>query len=366
MERRSEKTRVAVVGVGHLGKEHARICSTLPGVELVGVVDADLMRAQSIAAPLGTEGYDDVHPILDRVDAAIIAAPTRFHHLVAAEFLRKGVSLLIEKPLASSEAEAVDLVRLASGVILAVGHIERFNPAFEEIQSRGMRPRWINCERMSGFSGRSTDVGAVLDLMIHDIDLVLSLNASAVIRVEAQGAAILGGHEDIARARLSFANGCVADLSVSRVHPEPIRRMQVWGSEGWISADFATRKVTLRQPTVELRQSKIDSRKLDAGLQQSLRSELHPRYLESVEIDCSKRYSKDQLTRELEDFVEAVRRGGEGRVSGRAGLEAMEVASRILEKIRTFAWEGRQDGPTGALGLPSPRVQLFTTGREAA
>src|SRR5262249_8511160 len=156
--------------------------------------------------------------LLDQVRAAVIAAPTTYHFAVASDFLRAGIHLLVEKPLASNLAQADDLVRLATdaGVTLQVGHVERFNPAFEELASRPIRPRYLPGERSRGFSGRSTDVGVVLDLMIHDLDVTLTLVRSPAVRVEALGLSVLGGHEDVAQARVTFANGCVADLSASR------------------------------------------------------------------------------------------------------------------------------------------------------
>src|SRR5262249_46987757 len=159
-----------------------------------------------------------------------------------------------------------------SGLLLQVGHVERFNPAFEELASRPIRPRYLTCERSGGFSGRSTDVGGVLDLMIHDLDLVLALVRSPAARVESMGLWVLGGHEDVGQARIVFANGCVADLSASRVSREPARRMTVWSSEGFAAVDFARRSVTLTQPADLLRQGRIDSRRLDAATLASLKN----------------------------------------------------------------------------------------------
>src|ERR1700722_20048623 len=239
----------------------------MPDVTLVGVADPNAGQAESVALRCGTRAYPDHRPLLDAVDAAVVAAPTSHHHAITCEFLSRGVPLLVEKPLAAELEPADEMVKLARkhGALLQAGHIERFNPAFEELCRHPLRPKYVSCERCSGFSGRSTDVGVVLDLMMHDLDLVLSLVQAPVASVWAMGVAVLGGHEDLARARVTFANGCVADFSASRAHPSPVRRMQVWGAEGYAGVDFAKRHLTLMQPAETLRQGRIDSRRLDAA-----------------------------------------------------------------------------------------------------
>jgi predicted dehydrogenase len=352
---------VAVVGVGHLGKEHARILASLPDVELLGVVDPDQAQAEAVAARCGTRWFTDHRPLLPALRAAVIAAPTIYHYSIARDFLAAGVPLLVEKPLASNLAQAQELARLAAeqGTLLQVGHIERFNPAFEELQSRPLCPRYIACERCSGFSGRSTDVGVVLDVMIHDLDLVLALVRSEVVRVEALGVVVLGGHEDLAQARLTFANGCVADVSASRVHPAPVRHMRLWASEGYAGVDFAKRQVTLMQPGEHLRRGRIDSRRLDPALLASLKSELFTRHVQVEQIDCSQRHQADQLTRELQEFVRCVRTGACPRADAAAGRDALALASRVLDSIRAHRWEGSADGPVGPHQLPPPCGRLF-------
>jgi predicted dehydrogenase len=360
------RTRLGVVGVGHLGKEHARILAGLPDVELVGVADPNTPQAEAVALRCGTRAYPDHRPLLDAVDAAVVAAPTAHHHAVACDFLRRGVPLLIEKPLAAELDKADEMVGLARrhGAVLQVGHIERFNPAFEELCRRPLRPKYVSCERCGGFTGRSTDVGAVLDLMIHDLDLVLALVRSPVASVWALGVAVLGGHEDIARARVTFADGCVADFSVSRVNPAPVRRMQVWGAEGFAGVDFAKRHLTLMQPAQSLRNGHIDSRRVDASTAASLKAELFGRFVQVQEIDCA---GGDQLTAELQDFLGCVRNGGTPRVDGRAGRDAVALAARVVEGLRHHAWEGNAEGPVGPHQLPVPTGALFVPpSREAA
>ena len=212
---------MAVIGVGHLGKEHARILAGLPEVELVGVADVNLEQAQAIAGRLACCAYASHRPLLHLADAAVLAVPTVHHYVLAAEFLRRGIPLLVEKPLASSLEQAEELVEIArrQRLVLQVGHIERFNPAFEALRRYHFQPKFVECERVGPFTGRSTDIGVVLDLMIHDLDLLLALIQSPVRSVEALGVAIFGGQEDIANARLQFANGCVANLTTSRASP---------------------------------------------------------------------------------------------------------------------------------------------------
>lgn len=357
-------TRLAVVGVGHLGKEHARILSAMPGVELVGVADPNRPQADAIAQKGGCRAFADHRDLIGQIHGAVVAAPTSHHHAVAMDLLRAGVHLLIEKPLASSLPQARELVETARGLVLQVGHIERFNPAFEELQALPLRPRYVHAERCGGFTGRSTDIGVVLDLMIHDLDLVLALVRSPVERVEAMGVAVLGGHEDIAQARVTFAGGCVADLVASRVHPEPRRRMQVWGAEGYAGVDFAKRSITLMQPGESLRSGKIDSRRLDPSVVAGLKTELFGRFVQSVELDCNQPPRADQLTCELQEFVRCVETGAAPRADGRAGHDAIELASRVLDSLRSHAWG---EGAVGPNQLPAPRGPLFTPAtRDAA
>ena len=359
---------VAVVGVGHLGKEHARILSSMPEVHLVAVIDPNLAQAEGVATRCNTRAVGDYRSVIGSIRGAIIATPTCHHHAVARDLLQNGVGLLVEKPLASTPVQARDLVAIAEAnrVPLQVGHIERFNPAFEELASRPLAPRYLACERYSGFSGRSTDVGVVLDLMIHDIDLVLSLVRSPVASVEAMGVSVLGGNEDMVQARVRFENGCVADFSASRVHPEPTRRMRVWGAEGYAGVDFAKRTLSLMQPGEHLRHGRIDSRRLDPATVLSLKTELFGRHVHTTEVDCSARHERDQLTRELDDFVGCLRTGQRPRVGGEAGADALELAARILLSLEAHQWEGEINGAMGPHQIPAIAGRLFAPPARAA
>ncbi len=344
--------RVGVVGVGHLGKEHARILSGLEDVQLVGVSDTNAVQAGLVAARCGTRSVGDYRELLPMVDAVVVVVPTLQHHAVARAFLDAGKPVLVEKPLTADLAQAEDLATRAArrGLTLQVGHIERFNPAFEELCRRPLQPRYVRCERAGGFTGRSTDVGVVLDLMIHDLDLVRSLVPAPVVSVTAIGTSVLGGHEDIAQARLTFADGCIADLSVSRVHPEAVRRLQVWGPEGHASADLATRKLTLTQPGAVLRAGRLDPRRLDAPGLAALKADLFSTHLQTLEVDCHN--PVDQLTRELQEFVRCVQTGARPRVDGEAGREAVALAEDVLSALHSQ----RHPAPAGLLfAPPAPR-----------
>jgi predicted dehydrogenase len=352
------RLRLGVIGVGHLGKEHARILAGMPDVELAGVVDAQPAQAEMIAQRCSTRGFVDHRALLSLVDAAVVAVPTIHHYEVARDFLACGIPLLVEKPLANTASEADELVALAASknVVLQVGHIERFNPAFEELQRRPLQAKFVTCERYGGFSGRSIDIGVVFDLMIHDLDLLLSIVRAPVCRVDALGVAVLGGQEDMAQARLVFENGCVANLSASRMHPTPVRRMNVWGPEGYAGVDFAQRRLTLMQPARHLRQGRVDVRRMDATALAALKVELFTRHVETLEVDCN---GGDQLTNELHDFMHAVRTNGQPRVGGEAGRDAVALADRILDSLRRHVWNGDVNGAVGPWDLPQPSGALF-------
>ncbi len=352
--------RTAVIGVGHLGQHHARILSGLPDVELVGVVDANPEQARAVATKLGTTPYESYTPLLGKVDAVSVVTPTVHHHEVAAAFLKAGVPVLVEKPVCRTVAEADDLIALAAkaNVALQVGHIERFNPAFEELVRRPIRPKFIEAERHGPFTGRSVDIGAVLDLMIHDLDLLLSIVQSPVRNVSAVGAAVFGGHEDMVNARLEFESGCVAHVTASRITKLPKRRLRVWAPEGYAGIDFVTRKLILVQQSEEVRRNGLRVENLDAAAKARLKDEVFGRYLQVLSLDGDRK--GDQLTAELKHFLDCVRTGRQPRVTGQDGRNALELAERVLTALRNHAWNGEAAGPNGPNGLPEPAGFLFS------
>jgi predicted dehydrogenase len=356
---------MGVVGVGHLGKEHARILSTLPDVELVGVADVNFDQAQTVARRCGTRAFVDFWPLVNLVEAVTIAVPTLAHRDVAVEFLQRGIPAMVEKPLAVGVAQCDELVELSCrhDAILQVGHIERFNPALLDLERRKLRPKFVEGERLANFSGRSLDIGVVLDLMIHDIDVLLAMVRSPVRSVEAIGVSLFGVHEDIANARLTFENGCVANLTASRVSVKPLRKMRVFSPEGYVSLDFHKRHATIIQPAEKYRHGGFDVRKLDLSMMGLLKEKLFGQYLEIREFDMKE---ADQLTLELKHFVHCVRTHTQPKVTGIDGRNAVELANRILEKINTHQWEGHSAGPVGPTQVPASLGPLFQSEESAS
>jgi len=353
------RLRTAVIGVGHLGKEHARILAGLPEVELVGVADVNAEQAQSVARRLGCRAYVNYRPLLQLAEAAVIAVPTTYHYAVASDFLHCGIPLLVEKPLATTLDEAEKLVELAQRhqVLLQVGHIERFNPALEELERYHVQPKFVECLRQGPFTGRSTNIGVVLDLMIHDLDVLLSLVQAPVRSVEALGVSVFGGHEDVANVRLTFTTGCVANLTASRASMAPQRKMHIWAPEGYAAIDFAKRQLTVIQPSPQVRKHGLELRKLDPASRAMFKDELFGRHLQVHHQECNS--SRDQLTTELQHFVSCVQNGHRPRVTGEAGRDALALASRILQSIACHQWDGHASGAVGPLHLPEPISQFF-------
>ena len=328
--------RVAVAGVGALGRHHARILAGMDGVELVAVADPDAAAAQRLAADHGTRAVPDVRDVLDEVDAVSVAVPTFLHPEVAGHCLRAGKDVLVEKPLASDVTEARVLAAAArrGGRVLAVGHVERFNPAFEAVAAHCESPRYIRTERFSPFAFRSTDIGAVHDLMIHDIELALALADDDVADVTAFGSPILTDREDCATARLTFAGGCTADLTVNRVHPAARRTISAFGANGAVTADLTTRAVMHYTATNELKvgPAPLAALGLPGADRNALRDSVFGRWIGVTEVKVS---DADALTAELADFVDCCRTGAAARVDGPAAVRALEVAEWVVEEIAT-------------------------------
>jgi predicted dehydrogenase len=358
---------MAVIGVGHLGQAHARVLAAMDGVELVGVADVSAAQARQVADRHNTRAYTHYGPLLDRADAACIVVPTCHHHSVATAFLERGIPLLIEKPIAPTVEQAQELVDLArrKNVVVQVGHIERFNPAFEALCGRPIQPKFVECERHGPFTGRSTDIGAVLDLMVHDLDLIRALDGSEVVSVEAMGITVFGGQEDLVNARMRFASGCVAHVTASRISQHPKRRLRIWAPEGYAGIDFMQGRLSLVQPSDELRRHGLNAAHLDPTRRGALKEEIFTRYLLSDDRICTA--AEDQLTRELRHFVDCVRTGSRPRISGEDGLAAVVLATRVLASLREHQWDGRAEGPKGPDNMPLPIGRLFDyDGRAAA
>jgi predicted dehydrogenase len=308
----ADKVRVAVVGVGYLGRFHALIYSRLPGVDLIGVADSDFAKARSVASEARCEAFARVQDLVGRVDAVSVVVPTSAHLEVAAPFLRRGIHVLVEKPIAATRAEGQQLVRLAdhAGVILQIGHLERFNAGVMALAERISQPRYVEAQRIGGFVERATDVDVVSDLMIHDIDIILSLMGSELRDVRAVGTPVLTDRVDIASARLEFANGAVANVVASRVSDKKSRRIRVFQQRMYLSLDFVDQTIDVAYPSAP---------------EGSERPEV---VRERITVEPVK-----PLDRELEAFVSCVRTGNRPLVDGRVGLEALEVALRVQSSI---------------------------------
>ena len=340
------KLRFAVIGAGRLGGFHAQKIAARDDLEFVGVVDPNRAARDQVAQACGTRAYADFHEILPQIDAAVVAAPTHFHHDLGVSLLERGIHVLMEKPLCVDGEEAQALVNLAEkrDAILQTGHVERFNPAWRHLGESLHAPKYIEGTRSSGFTFRSTDVGVVLDLMIHDIDLILSLVGSPVRRVEALGVSVMGGFEDVASARFEFECGCIALLRASRVSREPTRQMHVWASGGFGEIDFASRTAAITRPSDILRRREFHVDDLSAEEVDYYREHL---FEELLPQETFEENAVDALALELDEFVNAIDQKREPLVSGRDGASAVAVAERVLEAIENHAWDGVPDGLIG-------------------
>jgi predicted dehydrogenase len=327
-------------------------------VELVGVADTRPEQAREVATRTGTRSFDHYRELLEIVDAVSIAVPTCVHREVAGAFLERGIATLVEKPLAASLFEAEELARLASerGALLQVGHIERFNPALSTLENLPIRPRYIEAERLSTYTFRSTDIGVVLDLMIHDLDLVLAMVPAAVRLVMGVGVSVFGGHEDIANAWIEFEDGTVACLAASRASVHASRKMRIYGAEGHASLDFATKQGTLIRPSDRLRRGELDIDDLDISAPAAVKERVFGRILR---VDQVQGEGPEPLAQELADFVQAARGVALPRVSGQEALRAMRLADQVIQEIKAHRWEGAETGDVvGQLAGPvtTPRA----------
>jgi predicted dehydrogenase len=304
-----KRLRVGVVGVGYLGKFHAEKYAAREDVELVGIVDMDLARAQEIAGKLKTQAFDDPKQLLGRVDAVSVVVPTIHHHRVAGMFLENNVHVFVEKPIAATIAQADELIKAAdrAGRVLQVGHIERFNPAVTALKPLLKAPRFMTAERSAPFTVRCTDVNVILDLMIHDLDVVMDLAGAAPRELAAAGASVITKEIDSATARIVFENGCVADVTASRVSEEKKRTLRVFDGDAVYFSDYQNQQafVSCRRGTTV------------------------PEFVaEQIATD-----RRDTLADEVADFVASVQNGNKPRVTGVAGKRALAAAILITQTI---------------------------------
>lgn len=312
-----KKIRTAVVGVGYLGRFHAQKYASLQQCELVGVADSDPVRAAAVAAEVGTVAFGDYRELVGKVDAVSVVVPTSMHHEVGSFFLNNGIHLLMEKPITTTTDEAIDLISLAKArdLVLQVGYLERFNPAFIAAAARFVKPGFIDAVRVAPYKPRATDVSVVLDLMVHDIDIICKIFGSRVKSVAASGAMVYSPTPDIANARIEFESGAVANVTASRISLQGDRSMKVFQQDACVAIDFQNRKATVY--------SKADG--------------LNPDGTPIVKIEELVAEQQDQILAEITAFEDSITNKSPVAVSGEDGLRSLEIAllveARILENL---------------------------------
>lgn len=319
------RVKIGVVGAGHLGRFHALNYRELPDVDLVGVYDVNPDRGKQVAEEAGCQFFDKASALLEQVQAVSVAVPTDYHYQVAAPILMQGVHCLIEKPIAQNVDEARELIELAekSNAILQVGHIERFSPAMDAIQNLVLNPKFIEGHRLAPFNPRGTEVAVILDLMIHDIDVVLGVVDSPVAHIDASGVAVVSETVDIANARIRFENGCVANLTASRISQKMMRKMRLFQKDAYISIDFNKKYSEIYE--LEGNPDKVDMVLGEIGIGENAKKVTY--YKPPVE-------EKNALREELKEFVQAVQGKPSRGVTGIEGRDALDVAMRILDLIQ--------------------------------
>ena len=337
----SNAVKVAVLGVGGLGQHHARIYAEMEqagDVEFVGLYDPNLERAREVAEKNGVRALESMEGVLDQADSVSIVTPTVTHHELASKFLRAGRHVLVEKPITDEADQAAELVQLAqeNDRVLQVGHVERFNPVFDYLQSVAKEPRFIETHRLSPYPARSMDIGVVLDLMIHDLDIVLAFVDSPVKEVDGVGVPVLSANEDIANARLKFENGCVANLTVSRVSPERMRKIRVFSggqTTSYVSLDYQKQEGYIYRIAADGAEESSLWQKLLHAKDSAIVSEFGGKKVVREPVPIAK---DEPLKLELQHFVECVRERQTPKVSGEAGRQALEVALEITRQIQAL------------------------------
>jgi predicted dehydrogenase len=326
----NNKTSVGVIGVGHLGRIHANLYQQIEPAHLEGVFDIDQDKSKKIASELKTKSYENCDELFEQVEAVNIVTPTSSHYEVAKKALDKGCHLFIEKPIMASEEEAAEIINLAKdkNKIVQVGHIERFNPAILAMSDVPLKPMFIESHRLASFNPRGTDVAVILDLMIHDLDLILALVKSKPVQIDASGVGVISKTIDIANARIQFESGCVANVTASRISNKKMRKMRIFQHNGYISVDFIEgyseiyyiddkKSTSFKDGTLAFSLGQIDAgeNRKDVKYNKLQRSDVNP------------------LKYELGRFVESIQAGVPPLVSGEDGLAALNLANKVLEKI---------------------------------
>lgn len=340
------RLRAAVVGVGHFGRHHARIYSRLPNVDLVAVVDANPERAAQAAEITGARPFVDYHQVLGSVDLVSVATPPESHFPIARDFLASGAAVLVEKPMTANLPDAVRLVEVArsTGLTLQVGYVNRYTSIMRKIRQIGVNPGFIEVHRLNAFNFRAADQGVVLDMMIHDIDLVLLLVPHEVADVQAVGMGIIGKTEDIANARITFTNGCVANLTASRLAMNPMRRVRVFSLESYVSLDFDRNHALVVRKAPTFSPGSFSPEQLKDKKPDELKSLVFTDLCTVNEFSFDK--EEEPLKLQLESFVACVRTHAQPEVGPAEALRTMQVADLILKAIARKDWSAiRSDRP---------------------
>ena len=329
--------RVGVIGTGSMGRNHARIFGELPDTQFTAVLDERAEVATEIAGKYGAQAVTTLDGFIDAVDAATIATPTVTHFAIAKQLLERGKHVLVEKPFVETPEQARELCDLAQqhGLVLQVGHIERFNPVLSALEARLTHPRFIEATRLSPYPGRSLDVGVVLDVMIHDLEIILHLVRSPWVQVDAIGVAILSKREDIANVRIRFENGCVANITASRISQDKLRKIRVFQQDAYLSLDYQNQSgYLLRMAREDEQESSFLGKLLGVATDASIVTEFAGKRIvrEPVEIEKG-----EPLQRELMSFVECARAGSQPKVGGVQATAALELALEITRKIEAGA-----------------------------
>ncbi len=361
--------KVAVIGVGRMGKHHARTYQQMPQADLVGIVDHDFQRAQIVADEYSTTAYPDVQALLaaqPNLQGVSVAVPTIHHHLVAIPLLEKKIACLVEKPLAATEKTARKLNKLAlkNQAILQVGHTERFNPILQAVKKMKHPARFIEAARVSPMTFRSLDVGVVMDMMIHDLDIVLSLANSPLKKVDATGVAVLGKHEDTCNARLTFKNGCVANITASRLAMKTERKMRMFSEKAYVSIDYQKREGIMIDLDDDTNAAVLADLQMRLSQGNDL-SDLDYASLVNIERLQLDRHESDPLndplTGELTNFLDSIEHNLVPDVDGQAGHAAVDAAERILESIKKHKYAGLESPRIGNdpedIELPQPATE---------
>ena len=358
--------RVAVIGAGHLGKIHARLLPQVPGVELIAVADPSPLAQKQILEQQDVQVVSDFRKLIDKIDAAVLATPTKHHHSIAMELLQNSIHTLIEKPITDNASDAFELAQTAeqNNCVLSVGHVEQFNPAIRLAAKKVGIPKFIQANRMSGYTYRSIDIGVVYDLMIHDIDLVNTMFAGELVDCRAAGFSVFGGNEDMAQARLQYSCGGIANLTASRASFAPTRELQIYGTSGFAGVNLVTGTVqSVEVPSwVSQRQFNFLEANSDqqAFVREELFSEILPKREESVESD-------NAILAEQQNWVEAICSGGQLRNTGFNGAVAVEVAGKILEQIEQHQWlPGSSLGPLTTPDFSGPTTTAVPANLQSA